>query len=477
MRRLAVLACITLLASCSGEIGTGQEGDLVNIAIVGQVPTNGIVFFPDNLAAFTSSPLASETFDPSSGPPELIGLPFDDETRKFIKYTVECALDPGQAVRFQGDVYNGLIGQCPSWNKDKPTKDCLEAVSGCLLARNNPTGLTIPLSMRALLPENPPIDPFVTALAGTHHTDPVGLPIDSFHADCLAGEDGETRNCGWDEDTALVGICEPGALVQVGAGARLGVGGCMSALGTLNSGNPVIRVNREMNGDDEGGQNHLASSDDVCDEGPAVDFTCPDSGVFNVMLSGFKQGEPFDAEVGAASGSPVEFPIKISELYELLEGSYWGTVFASINPNVTLVRQGEGFIIQLAEGSKDHTGFGSRQVFPFEDAWCCNDPGFDPAYLDNARACAKQPVLDPKGKLGEANMCMCRPLGACNVVAKNHKANRCPIYDTNVVLGDVDHDDCKDGFNIPRKWPMTVFLHAPCDMVGGGGEGQTCGRK
>ena len=476
MRRLAVLACMTLLAACTGEIGSGETPELEDTAYA--VPANGIVYFPPVLSAFKASPLATETFDPATGPAELTSLPFDPETRKFIKYTVECALDEKQEVKFYSDVYTGLLGECPSWNEKKPNTDCLEAVSGCLLARQNPLELRVRFSPRGQRAENPSFDAYQVASADTYEPDFLGTKISSFWTSCN-GTPGELRDCGWNAETALTGTCTPGALVSLGAGAK--VGDCNNALGSAISGDMAMRACEGMSGCNAASVTHLGSNNDTCDRNPALDFVCPASGVFSAMLSSMKAGDAFDGSIGASSSSPVEFPSKIIDLFSVLEASYYGNMFHAINPNVTLVPLGhnEGYILKLARGSKEHTGFGSPQVFPFEDAWCCYDPDFDSSYLDDGRVCAFQPVLDPKGKPAEANLCMCKSLGPCNTVKKDSRTNRCMVYDQAPDFGDVDHDTCRDGASVGRKWPMTVFLHEACDMVGQGDDGgnQLCKHK
>jgi hypothetical protein len=470
MRRLAAVACMTLLAACGAEIGSGDEkADLADVAI--QVPGNGIVFFPANLAAFKSSPLRSQTFDPVAGVPPLDSLPFDDETRKFLKYTVECALRPNQSVRFHSDVYHGLMGECPSWNWRPPNKDCREAVSACLLARQNPMELLIRFSPRGLLGEGGYFDTTLWANADTYEADYFGTKISSFWTSCN-GTGGELRDCGWPAATAFTGMCTPGASVSVGAGAN--ASDCNNPLGSAVLGNMVLRVCDGMSGCNAASATHLGSNDDVCgDKHPAVDFTCPQSGVFSAMLGPQKAGQLFTGTVGAKSAELVEFPATLLQLFTRNEATYYGNMFDKLNPQVHVVSLGpnEGYILQLDPPRGKHTGFGSPQVFPFEDAWCCYDPDYPPEYFDNGRVCAIQPVLDPAMKPAEANLCLCQSLGPCNTVESDSRANLCPVLDQLPFLGDIDHDDCRDGFGVNRRWPMTVFLHDSCDMVGEEGQG------
>jgi hypothetical protein len=473
MDRVAVLACMTLLAgACSTEITPGGDGGELEEMAIGVVPANGIMFFPASLSAFKSHPLNTSTFDPGTGPSELTGLPNDAETRKFVKYAVECALLPEQEVKYQGEVFHGLLAECPSWNKKKPSIACLEAVTGCLLARQNPAGLRIKFSPRGERAEGGSLDPFQFVLADTYDSDPSGgLPIRSFHEPCAPGDDGEGRNCGWTAETSFTGMCEPGAPVSLGAG----VDTSCNPLGSHVDGDPVMRVCEGMSGCDKGSAQDLGSSDNVCSgRTPALDITCPASGVISVMLSDYKAGAAFLAEVGASSPAPVAFPAKENELFPFLEGSFYGNMFHKINPNFQLVPlgQGEGFIFQLKRGDKKHTGLGSPQALPFEDAFCCHDPGFDPAAFNDQRVCAKAPVLDEGGNLTEQNICHCKPMGVCNTVRKGSKLNLCAIYDQNPMVGDDDHDLCRDVALVQRVLPMTTFLRSPCDMLGGGQDGK-----
>jgi len=57
---------------------------------------------------------------------------------------------------------------------------------------------------------------------------------------------------------------------------------------------------------------------------------------------------------------------------------------------------------------------------------------------------------------------MAEPLGECHLAP--NVPNVCQVYDQ-APVGDIDHDECIDGFGNKRKWPMTVFLHDPCDML------------
>jgi hypothetical protein len=474
MDRVAVLACMTLLAgACTSEISGGPE--LEDIAL-GQIPANGIMFFPGVVTAFINHPLSTETFDPSTGPSELTGLPDDPETRKLIKYVVECALKPEQEVKFRGEIFHGLLAECPTWNKDKPNLACRQAVTGCLLARQNTAGKRHRFSPRGERAEGSSLDPFQYVPIDTYDSDPSGgLPIKSFHATCAPGDEGEGRNCGWTAETSFTGMCEPGATVMAAAGTDKNC----NPLGSLVDGDPVMRVTSGMSGCDKGEPCDLGSSDNVCStRSPAVEFICPPSGVFSVMLSAYKPGDPFTADVGVSSPAPVTYPAKENELFPRGEGAFFGDMFEGrFNPYFELVSlgQGEGFVFRLKRGDKKHTGLGSPEAYPDENSFCCYEPGA-PAAVGR---CAVQTVLDGNDVPREQNICACKSMGVCNTVQKDSKLNLCTIYDQNPMVGDVDHDECRDDKAIRHTYPMTTFLHSPCDSHDGGQDGkdQGDGRK
>jgi hypothetical protein len=491
MTRCAALALTLALAGCLADIGDGEEltdtdfTSPLNPYIVGNgmqkkhIIANGIMTSEPVLTALITNPLHSDTFDPALGPPELSGLPSIQENHVFIRHLVECALDPTMYVRFRTRKYQGAVGLAPAWFKDKPTPDDLEAVSGCMIALNNKLGKSILTSVRGQTVPGASlsIDGLVRSYA--YAATVTATPLASFFASCGLFDVGMTRNCGWTESNAFVGRCTPGATVEVGAGAR--VGDCGHPLGGA-SGDTVLRVCTGQRACDFFGAGYYTAADNTCGVNPAVNFVCPSSGVFNVMLSGVTQGTPFSGEVGAASAAPVSFPTKIDEVMPVLEGAFYGNLFdfANINPNVT-IRFEDGQkapTIVVGKGDDRHTGLGDDHIYLYEDAWACHDPSFSAgdAYL-HARLCAVTQVQpDGGGSLVAANLCVARPLGQCNDQPVDDPDYLCQIYDQGPEIGDVDHDDCVDGNSNVRRWPMTVFLDNPCALLSRE-EWNLCARK
>jgi hypothetical protein len=455
MNRLAVLALTTQLIACAGVIES-DEGDLDNIEVF--VPMNGLVSVIDNIELLAQGPLASGMLPAS--------LNFDEGTRVFLQYLVECALEEKQEVKFGSDVYTGAFGICPSWNVTRPDRDCQEGVSACLIARNNKLGIKKRILMVGAKVENPPFDAYEPTVADNHEPEALGAPIASFHERCTPGDpndEGAKRNCGWSMEHAFVGTCTAG-MVDVGAGAR--VGNCGSPLG-FSTGNTAVRACRDMNGCDEGGARFIASNDDECGDSPALRFPCPSSGVFTVMLSGTTETTPFDGEVGALG--PSVFPEIMQKMFLNKEGAHYGNVFRGINPNLKLLSQGDREpprLQLLRRGDKRHTGWKSPEIIVFEDAFACHDPGWtaQDAY-QHARLCADNfPVLDPFGNPDTAKICIAQALGKCNVVQSDSILNRCITFDLDPD-GDGDLDDCRDVNNVRRRWPITTFLRDPCEML------------
>jgi hypothetical protein len=75
-----------------------------------------------------------------------------DSGRKTVSYMVRCALPAGDTLVKQDQnganyTYQGAIGLAPEWKTGSCAKDCLEAMSSCLMAHVNTAGVHIPLWM------------------------------------------------------------------------------------------------------------------------------------------------------------------------------------------------------------------------------------------------------------------------------------------------------------------------------------------
>ena len=143
-------------------------------------------------------------------------------------------------MKYQGEIFHGLMGECPSWHKDRPTIACQEGVSGCLLGRQNAAGNVIPFSPRGELAEGGSFDPFQYVVTGSYTTGPTGgMPIRELPRAMRPGRgrrDPQLRS--GPQETSLVGRCEPGAPVSLGAGYDTGC----NTLGSHIDGDPVMRA-------------------------------------------------------------------------------------------------------------------------------------------------------------------------------------------------------------------------------------------
>ncbi|MCB9655140.1 MAG: hypothetical protein H6729_13535 [Deltaproteobacteria bacterium] len=74
------------------------------------------------------------------------------DLRKLLKYTVECALNPGDEVAIQLPseltTFYGALGLAPGWKTGALDEQGQKAISACLAARTNALGATVRISLR-----------------------------------------------------------------------------------------------------------------------------------------------------------------------------------------------------------------------------------------------------------------------------------------------------------------------------------------
>jgi len=484
MNRLCVVVCTTLLAACAADVGP-EDGllDEDGSALVAKpdvvmngikhddVVMNGLMFVPGNVQALRTWPLASETFRSGLGPPELTSLPCDTRTKKFMRYLIETALEPGQAVEFCGEKTEGAMGMHPKWHTNPATVEGQEAVTAGLMARTNAHGTPVMISPRGERPELAQFSINGPVPGDVFDSTPARKPIPSLHNGCSAGESGAGRNCGWSRDYIFVGTCTAGFPVDAGAGASPG---CGAPLG-WSVDDTVLRICTDEFGCDDGGLGWLKSADDTCGgREPATTFICPPSGVFTAMLSGVTESTPFDGAVGVTSGKPFAFPVKVKDFFKVEEGSVYGKMFdeKTHNPNIKVELKVGGkknqvqYVIHVGKSTKEHTGIGSDRILFLEDSWAAPDPAWTDAEATlHGRFCLTNvPVQGPGGSSLE-NLCGIQVLDDAYVVPAEHPANFCNRFDQAPLLGDIDHDDCPDGLGNKRKWPLTIYLHDACDLL------------
>jgi hypothetical protein len=382
-----------------------------------------------------------------------IGLQ-DPDAQMLMKYLVHCALSPDQALRwtsrfapFPTSTWTGALGLCPQWLQSAPSAECLQRVSGCLLARNNAFGISVPVSLRGDQDGTSAI-PLAAAVDLWPKRWRTNTDVASAQ-ECATSTSGLTRNCGW--QSAGVGRCTPGQPVSVGAG------GCDLGSG---QGNTMLRVCKRMHFCDEGSPDLIAENDGACGSSkPKVDFTCPDEGFYAVMAARSSSASG-PAQVQLAADPPL-VPSSETQVFMWREGAFYGNIFGAgalnplkpqvrVNPTTGQVEE------QLIPGSNLWIpGKTLSSLFAgvvYQKMWACSSANwnFADAYYER-RICAGVPGIN----------CAAKYTGLCGVV--------CGSNDRFPVSGDYDYGDCLD-LNLQR-WSSTTttFLNHPCDVVGLGG--------
>lgn len=163
MRNEILAGMLVMSVACSADIGGGSDVDLVDINVMtyNAMTYNAMTYNALSANATANKvmaevPLSSESYN--GGVEELKNQLSDPtgRTQEFFHYLVTCALEPGQRVEYKDEIhggtfdatYDGQLGLCPDWHTDKPTDQCREVVSSCLLARQNAFGVSVALSMR-----------------------------------------------------------------------------------------------------------------------------------------------------------------------------------------------------------------------------------------------------------------------------------------------------------------------------------------
>jgi hypothetical protein len=375
-----------------------------------------------------------------------------------MKYMVSCALDANQSLSWHDPwnstnyTWNGALGLCPAWNTSAPTQECLERVSSCLLARVNAFGTTVHLSMHG---EKSDLFPLAKEPMVSFNSTATGGTVPDF-LECKPGQPsvGLNRSCGW--KASHIGRCAPTKPVTVGVGAAPG---CVSTLGTAGSPDLIMRVCDGIRGCGLDPNNNpingpiLAAADDTCGRNPAVKFTCPASGLYNVMLGEYSfsvttspNGTP---GIDAVSGT---MPLDEQQLFQWREGAFYGNIFdadaLAPEANVTVTRDGTVTGREFRALSTDGVVYGNMFAC-YSSNWTMAT-----AYLTK-RICA-------------GFNCAAEVVGACqsNVSGEAKPSMLCQKNDGTETLGDYDYDVCLDS-SLATKWqePITTFLATPCDIV------------
>jgi len=447
-RTLAVL----MLAVVAWATPAQAEGDS-GIRWTNGLPTKDLRFNalsanPRANPRMVAQALRTETYALFTGDVELREQMADSSARKFMEYTVSCALMPDQRVEWTDRsgipyVFEGKLGLCPGWNTGPATLDCQRWVSACVLARNNAEGKRVLFSGRGNRPMAP--EPFIpkpeveTDLFQRYSFTRVPSTLE-----CDPFEVGVYRNCGFQPER--VGQCTPGTRVYVGAGGVPAGYACGSApLGETLEGTMVLRVCEGFNACS--GLTALAQSGGTCSTYlPAVSFDCPRSGVFNVMSGARNSAETGKVRVEAMNGT---YPATEQQLFSQREGGFYGNIFGfgALAPGVDVWVDGTGQVHK--DVSNIHV---TGSIYP--KMFACQDPRWTRAdAYANERLCAVP---------GEN--CVAQVVGRCNAVvtAGSYTGPRCQVDDA---TGYKDYGQCVDPAGVVYPQVVAPQLSEPCANV------------
>jgi hypothetical protein len=423
----------------------------------------------------------------------------DPNAQIFMKYLVECALDPTQVVTWTSRrpvptvSFQGMLGLCPTWQTAVPDQGCRERVSACLLARNNSFSVSVPLSMRGqrdnsgapleLSPAVPVHDRYPwtnTVVASSYRcplfsSQPYGDP---------------NRWCSWRLDK--VGVCTPGSAVTIGAGIYAGCNSQQEWLGALSFKDEMLRVCAGTSACDADGA--LASVNDACPGtgAPMIDFVCPPQGIYAVMqataagsswASGIVGSTRVDEQlcreivgeqrIECRSGwdetcenlaaEACRYPATEQRVFRWKEGAFFGDIFAGLDPLKPQMRVNKkdlkvqsldpvlGWVTDNGDRSRAFIGV----VFP--QMYACSSRNWtDPEAYVAARVCAGPNPLTAQ----YTKNCAAQYIDRCDLI--------CDTEDEGV-KGDWDVARCKISTKAKKMWnqPITTFVAQPCDIVTG----------
>ena len=419
-----------------------------------------------------------QLFHPTLGDENTRRRLHDPNAQRFMEYLVGCALTVDQEVAYYDPrlpspgirKWVGQAGLCPDWATAAPSEDCLERVSACVLARNNAEGRRVELSMRGehqFYSSGPNIYTLDAKTLPARHVPITGNPLASFE-DCVLGESGAQRDCGWTPDG--VGSCTPSSTVVVGAGGPLSCAGPSPTLGSSVNGPAALRVCQGIAGCDHVDGRNLGEATGTCGAAPAkpvVVFTCPAGGYYSVMTAPASSATVgLVANVESHPGSSSTYGLSEQQVYAVREGAFYGNIFVpgELGAEVDVVEIGEGDKKQYVVVGADVIVRGSiyRKMFS------C----YDPAWSSGAAYAASRVCALPMS----SSNCAARVTGPCFTSLSPPVAGRCWVQDGPLTPGDGDYELCRDHTNVLWTQPVTTYLHAPCDTVTKEQRAQSCGR-
>ena len=459
--KLTVIAMSLALCACTDvELGSSEQGigmPLGGVATNG-VATNGVATNGVATNALASEALATGALAIDSNVKnQHVSLGLEDPNAQiFMKYLVGCALRPDQEIRWSNHdssinvTWRGALGLCPEWQASAPDAACRQRVSACILARNNAFGVSVMFSMRGMNPDGP-IGLASSVPAHDHY--PQTAELVRSLAGCRRGVPADaTRDCGW--KVRSIGRCEPGRPVSIAQGNRAN---CTDGfLGTVSDANTMLRVCDGISACDH--KFAIASVDDACNStAPGIDFSCPTSGLYAVML-GNDNGKN-TGEIAATTAYDGAYPAAEGSVFQWREGAFYGDIFgrANIAPGKTQVTVNPTtYQVEHVAESEAFVGV----VFPNMFACSSDNWAESTAYMQR-RVCAG-PAPGASGSY--TRNCAANYVGPCIGAAGG--TSRCGSQDS-APYGDGDYADCQGTNGNVYRFPMTPVLASACDMIPG----------
>lgn len=261
--------------------------------------------------------------------PRSCGTGADSCAAKLMGYIVSCALDKGTSLDLAGKTplhWTGELGVCgikaedaDRWAAHAPTKNCLEAVSACVLARVNARDLRVAISLLGKpdgvvpkLRDRVPLEPTLREKDGT-------VPIVSLSSPCLdsSTDKDPKRDCGW--ASRYVGRCTAGAKVTLD-----------NPMGVM------VRVCKGIHGcDHDPSGSYYGQVTSVPSTATRVSFQCPSPTpprpyyYFGIMVAAPDSSKlpEADTDVTFSSGADYSYPAKEAEVFTYREGAFYGNIF------------------------------------------------------------------------------------------------------------------------------------------------------
>jgi hypothetical protein len=159
---IALLGAATLVAACQGEpvedlANRGSDVEAANGLTSNGLTSNGLTSNGLTSNGLTSNGLAASRLTATTLAALRDKTATGDLTRIFFRYLVSCALPAGHDVSYtwidaagaaHTEAAAGAFGLAPGWEIGAVDLTGEEWVSGCLFARTNALGVTVPISIR-----------------------------------------------------------------------------------------------------------------------------------------------------------------------------------------------------------------------------------------------------------------------------------------------------------------------------------------